>query len=70
MFQYIAHNLRPNKKISVFRVTGLKILGKVGTHLYALLVSGEIQSLIWLLKGIFQFCCLEIAQITQATMNH
>ena len=24
--------LRPNKKISVFRVTDLKILGRVGTH--------------------------------------
>ena len=26
--------VRPNKKISVFRVTGLKILGSVGTHIY------------------------------------
>ena len=25
---------RPNKKISVFRVTGLKILGRVGTHIF------------------------------------
>ena len=25
--------LRPNKKISVFRVTGLTILGRVGTHI-------------------------------------
>ena len=25
--------LRPNKKINVFRVTGLKILGRVGTHI-------------------------------------
>ena len=25
--------LRPNKKISLFRVTGLKILGRVGTHI-------------------------------------
>ena len=24
--------LRPNKKITVFRVTSLKILGRVGTH--------------------------------------
>ena len=24
---------RPNKKISVFRVPGLKILGRVGTHI-------------------------------------
>ena len=26
--------LRPNKKISAFRVNGLKILGKVGTHIF------------------------------------
>ena len=26
--------LRPNKKISVFRVTGLKILGREGTYIY------------------------------------
>ena len=26
--------LRPNKKISVFRVTGRKILGRVGTHIF------------------------------------
>ena len=27
---------RPIKKISVFRVTGLKILGRVGTHIFFL----------------------------------
>ena len=26
--------VRPNKKISAFRVTGLKILGRVGTHFF------------------------------------
>ena len=26
--------VRPNKKISVFWVTGLKILGRVGTHIF------------------------------------
>ena len=26
--------LRPNKKISVFRVTGLKYLSRVGTHIF------------------------------------
>ena len=26
--------IRPNKKISVFLVTGLKILGRVGTHIF------------------------------------
>ena len=25
---------RPNKKINVFRVTSLKILGRVGTHIF------------------------------------
>ena len=28
------HTLRPNKKISVFRVKGLKILGRVCTHFF------------------------------------
>ena len=27
------HCIRPNKNISVFRVTGMKILRRVGTHL-------------------------------------
>ena len=26
--------IRPNKKISMFRVTGPKILGRVGTHIF------------------------------------
>ena len=29
--------VRPNKKIRVFRVTGLKTLGRVGTHIIFLL---------------------------------
>ena len=31
-----AHDIyvRPNKKISEFRVTGLNILGRVGTHIF------------------------------------
>ena len=28
--------IMPNKNISVFRVTGLKILGRVGTHFFLL----------------------------------
>ena len=28
--------LGPNKKISVFRVTNLKILGRIGTHIFLL----------------------------------
>ena len=31
--------IRPNKKISVFRVTSLKILGRVGTHIFVLLFN-------------------------------
>ena len=32
----------PNKKISVFRVTGLKILGRVGTHILLIFfISGK-----------------------------
>ena len=31
--------LRPNKKISVFRVMGLKVLGRVGAHIF--LFSGK-----------------------------
>ena len=37
----MSHMLRPNKKISVFRVTGLKILGRVGTHIFLLLFFSE-----------------------------
>ena len=32
----IAIFLRPNKKICVFRVKGLEILGRVGTHIFFL----------------------------------
>ena len=31
---HLEPNLRPNKKISVFQVTGLNILGRVGTHFF------------------------------------
>ena len=30
----IANSIRPNKKINMFLVTGLKILGSVGTHIF------------------------------------
>ena len=36
-FLFLSSNkilVRPNKKISVFRVMGLKILGRVGTHIF------------------------------------
>ena len=29
-----AYSIRLNKRISVFRLTGLKILGRVGTHIF------------------------------------
>ena len=32
-----SYMLRPNKKISVFRVTGLKILGRVGHTFFVLI---------------------------------
>ena len=32
--QHAELKLRPNKKIRVFRVTGLKILDRVGTHFF------------------------------------
>ena len=35
--------VRPNKKISVFRVTGLKILGRVGTHIFFIIFFLEIK---------------------------
>ena len=34
MYNISAIKIRPNKKISVFRVTGLKILGRVSTHIF------------------------------------
>ena len=46
------HSLyRPNKKISVFRVTGLKILGRVGTHIFLIIIFS------W--KKIIILCILE-----------
>ena len=37
LFLDLCNMLRPNKKISVFRVTGLKILDRVGTHTFNLI---------------------------------
>ena len=34
--------MRPNKKISVFRVTGLKTLGRVGTYIFILFFRKKI----------------------------
>ena len=43
-----------NKKISVFRVTGLKILGMVGTHSFLNYILKKIKMLC-ILKGILPF---------------
>ena len=32
-----SHQIRPNKNISVFQVTGMNILGRVGTHIFFIL---------------------------------
>ena len=47
--------VRPNKKC-VFRVTGLKILGRVGTHIIFLVIffSGK-NIILCILKGILPF---------------
>ena len=37
----ILNVIRPNKKIIVFRVTGLKILGRVGTHFFLIIFFRE-----------------------------
>ena len=36
ILQQSACLVRPNNKISVFQVTGLKVLGRVGTHVFFL----------------------------------
>ena len=43
--------VRPDKKTSVFRVTGLKILGRVATHIFLL----EKNIILCILKGISPF---------------
>ena len=44
-------SVRPNRKISVFRLTGLKILGMVGTHIFFL----EKKNILCILKCISPF---------------
>ena len=46
-------HFRP-KKISVIRVTGLKILGRVGTHIFSLFFFLEKNTILCILKGIAQ----------------
>ena len=50
---YFCYSLMPNKNISVFQVTGLKTLGRVGTHFY-LFFSGP-NIILCILKGILPF---------------
>ena len=47
--------IRPKKKISGFRVTGLKILGRVGTHIFSIIFFLEKNIILCLLKGILPF---------------
>ena len=47
--------LRPNKKISVFRVTVLKILGRVGTHIFLNYFFFWKNVILCFLKGISPF---------------
>ena len=46
---------RPNKKISVFRVTGLKILGRVGTHVFFFFFLNFFFIILCILKGEMPF---------------
>ena len=47
--------IRPNKKISVFRVTGLKILGRVGTHIFFKFFFWNKNTILSILKGEMPF---------------
>ena len=48
-------DIKPNKEISAFRVTGLKILGRVGTHIFLIIFFlGNIQFYAFL-KAILPF---------------
>ena len=43
------------KKISVFRVTGLKNLGRVGTHIFLMIFFSRKNIILYILKGISPF---------------
>ena len=53
--------LRPNKNISVFRVTGLKTIGSVGTHVFNFFFGKNI--ILCILKGILPFKMYKIIYI-------
>ena len=47
--------VKPNKKISVFQVTGLNFLGRVGTHVFLYFFFLEKNTILYILKGISPF---------------
>ena len=47
--------LRPNKKISVFRITGLEILGRVGTQIFIYLFFSGKKIIFMYFEGHFAF---------------
>ena len=48
---YYIQLIRPNKNVSVFRVTGLKILGRVGSHIFFYFFSEKKNEILCILKG-------------------
>ena len=42
--------LRPNKKISVFRITGLKIVGRVVTYIFLIIFQKKKRNILCILK--------------------
>ena len=56
--------IRPNKKVSVFQVKGLKILGRVGAHVF--LNKNSCKNIILcILKGILPFKMHEFIYFTE-----
>ena len=51
----VRFQIRPNKKKSVFLVTGLKILGRVGTHIFLIIFFSVKNVILCILKGISPF---------------
>ena len=47
---------RPNKKISMVRVTGLKTIGRVGTHIIFLIISFSEKKMYNFMHFERQFC--------------
>ena len=59
---------RPNKEISVFRVTGLKILGRVGIHnFFNYFFFWKRNIILCIMKGISPFKMHEIIFFSQKT---